>query len=172
MSEYFINAKEGQSSSGPMVDLDRTLGSTQNRDLLFWPRSTAVSLLGALIAFSPLIEGGTTHGPVLIIRLHLLCVVTAWMVYQMRAGSMALVRNRLIPIILLFLGWAGLSIWWAPYKNPSVQWVISLLMYAVLLGVVLWGVRTSRQVRQVVMVLVGMGLCEGVARHRSVYLAW
>lgn len=162
MIEHFINAKEGQSSSRPMVDLDSTIGTTQKRDLLFWPRSTAVFLLGVLITFSPLIEGGTTHGPVLIVRLFLLCVFTVWIVYQMRAGSMALVRNRLIPILVLFLGWAGLSIGWAPYKNPSVQWVISLLMYALLFGVVLQGVRTNRQVRQVVMVLVGMGFCEGL----------
>ena len=162
MSEYFINAKEGQSLSNPMIDLDRTLGSTQNRDLLVSPGSTAVFLLGALLIFSPLIEGGTTHGPVLIIRLLLLCVVTSWTVYQMMAGSMVLAWSRLSYILALFLGWAGLSIWWAPYKNPSVQWVISLLMYAVLFGVVLQGVRTNRQVRQVVMVLVGMGLCEGL----------
>lgn len=162
MIEYFINAKEGQSSSRPMVDLDSTLGATQNRDLLFWPRSTAVFLLGALLTFSPLIEGGTTHGPVLIIRLLLLCVFTIWTVYQMRAGSMALAWSRLSSILVLFLGWAGLSIWWAPYKNPSVQWVISLLMYAVLFGVVLQGIRTNRQVWQVVMVMVGMGICQGV----------
>jgi putative inorganic carbon (HCO3(-)) transporter len=162
MIKRCINTEEGQSSSSPMVNLDSTLGATQNRDLLFWSLSTPVFLLGALIIFSPLIEGGTTHGPVLIIRLLLLCVATSWTVYQMMARSMALVWNRLIPIVVLFLGWAGLSIWWAPYKNPSVQWVISLLMYAILLGVVLQGVRTSRQVRQVVMVLVGMGLCEGL----------
>lgn len=75
---------------------------------------------------------------------------------------MALAWSRLSSILVLFLGWAGLSIWWAPYKNPSVQWLISLLMYAVLFGVVLQGVRTSQQARQVVVVMVGAGIFEGI----------
>jgi hypothetical protein len=35
-------------------------------------------------------------------------------------------------------------------------------MYTVLFGVVLQGIRTTQHVRQVVMVVVGMGFCEGV----------
>ena len=79
----------------------------------------------------------------------------------MKLEAIVLIRSRLIPVLVLFLGWAGLSLWWAPYKNPSVQWFISLLMYAVLFGVVLQGIRAKRQVWQVAIVMVGMGLCEG-----------
>ena len=135
---------------------------TLKRHVLSWSPSSAVLLLGSLIIFSPLIEGGTTHAPVLIMRLLLLGALTVWAIHQLRVGTIALSRSRLIPVAALFLGWAAFSLWWAPYKNPSIQWFISLLMYAALFGVVLQGVRTSRQVGQVVMVLVGMGLCEGV----------
>jgi O-antigen ligase len=95
-------------------------------------------------------------------RLILLGALTAWTMYRMRLKEIPLIRSRLIPVLVLFLGWAGLSLWWAPYKNPSVQWFVSLLMYAVVFGAVLQGIRTSRQVGQIIMVVAGMGLCEGV----------
>lgn len=160
--EQFVNTKAGETTSSPVVGFDSGLVATLKRHLFSWPLSAVVLLLGSLITFSPLIEGGTTHVPVLMMRLILLGALTVWTIHQMRLGTMALIRSRLIPVLVLFLGWAGLSLWWAPYKNPSVQWFISLLMYAVLFGVVLQGIQTSRQVRPVVMVLVGMGLCEGV----------
>ena len=160
--EQFVNTKAREATSSPLAGLDSGLVKTLKRHLFSRPLSAAVLLLGSLIIFSPLIEGGTTHIPVLIMRLILFGALTVWTIHQMRVGIIVLSRSRLFPVVVLFLGWAGLSVWWAPYKNPSVQWVISLLMYAVLFGVVLQGIRTTRQVRQVVMVLVGMGLCEGV----------
>ena len=160
--EQFINTKAGEATSSPLADFDRSLVTTLKRHLLSRALSAAVLLLGSLLIFSPLIEGGTTHVPVLIMRLILFGALIVWTIHQMRVGTIVLSRSCLFPVVVLFLGWAGLSLWWAPYKNPSIQWFISLLMYAVLFGVVLQGIRTSRQVRQVVMVLVGMGLCEGV----------
>ena len=160
--EQFVNTKAREATSSPLAGLDSGLVKTLKWHLFSRPLSAAVLLLGSLIIFSPLIEGGTTHIPVLIMRLILFGALTVWTIHQMRVGIIVLSRSRLFPVVVLFLGWAGLSVWWAPYKNPSVQWVISLLMYAVLFGVVLQGIRTTRQVRQVVMVLVGMGLCEGV----------
>jgi tetratricopeptide (TPR) repeat protein len=160
--EQFVKTKAGEATSSLLLDLDRGLVVLLKRHLLSRPLSSAVLLLGGLIIFSPLIEGGTTHAPVLIMRLLLLGALTVWVIHRMRVGTISLTWNSLIPVIVLFLGWAGLSLWWAPYKNPSVQWFISLLMYAVLFGVVLQGVRTIRNVEQVVMVLLGMGLCEGI----------
>ena len=162
-NEQFVNTKAGGgATSSPLLDLDRGLVVVLKRHVLSWSPSPAVLLLGSLIIFSPLIEGGTTHAPVLIMRLLLLGALAVWTIHQMRVGVIVLMRSRLIPIVALFLGWAGCSLWWTPYKNPSIQWFVSLLLYAVLFGVVLQGVRTSRQVRQIVMVLVGMGLFEGI----------
>jgi O-antigen ligase/Tfp pilus assembly protein PilF len=160
--ERFVSSKQGEASPNPLSDLQWGPVATLRRYLLSCPLSSVVLLLGSLVIFSPLIEGGTTHTPVLIMRLLLLGALMVWMIHRMKEGTIPLIRNRLIPVVALFLGWAGLSLLWAPYKNPSVQWFISLLMYAVLFGVVLLGIRTSRQVGQVVLVLVGMGLCEGV----------
>jgi len=162
-NEQFVNAKaDGGGTSSSMLDLDRGLVIALKRYVLSWSPSAAVLLLGSLIIFSPLIEGGTTHAPVLIMRLLLLGALTVWTIHQMKVGVIVLMQSRLIPVLAVFLGWAGFSLWWAPYKNPSIQWFVSLLLYAVLFGVVLQGIRTTRQVRQVVMVLVGMGLCEGI----------
>jgi O-antigen ligase len=160
--EQFVNVKAGKAASSRLERSDRDLVATLKRYLFSCPLSPAVLLLGSLIIFSPLIEGGTTHLPVLIMRLILLGALITWTMYRIRLDAITLIPSRLIPVLVLFLGWAGLSLWWAPYKNPSVQWFISLLMYAVLFGVVLQGIRTTQHVRQVVMVVVGMGFCEGV----------
>jgi O-antigen ligase len=159
--EQFVNVKAGKATSSRLERSDRDLVATLKRHLFSCPLSPAVLLLGSLIIFSPLIEGGTTHLPVLIMRLILLGALITWTMYRIRLDAITLIPSRLIPVLVLFLGWAGLSLWWAPYKNPSVQWFISLLMYTVLFGVVLQGIRTTQHVRQVVMVVVGMGFCEG-----------
>lgn len=124
--------------------------------------SRATLLLGGLIIFSPLIEGGTTHLPVLIMRLTLVVVVVAWTISRMRLNTIILARKCLNPILPVFLGVVAFSIWFAPYKNPSVQWLISIVMYVVLFGVVLHGVRSSQQIWQISMVIVGMGFGEAV----------
>jgi O-antigen ligase len=162
--EQFVHAKtgEGQATSSPLEGFDRNPGAILKHLLFSQPLSLAILLLGSLIIFSPLIEGGTTQLPVLIMRLILLGTLIVWVTYWMKLEAIVLIRSRLIPVLVLFLGWAGLSLWWAPYKNPSVQWFISLLMYAVLFGVVLQGVKAKRQVWQVAIVIMGMGLCEGV----------
>lgn len=162
--EQSINTGIGEGAANPLVGvgMDRSLVESLKRQLCSWPLSAAVLLLGILIIFSPLIEGGTTHMPVLAMRLILFGTLTVWTIYQMTGRTIVLMRNPLLPVLILFLGWASLSSLWSPYKNASIQWVISLLMYAVMFGVIFQGIRTSRQVWQVVMVVVGMGLCEGV----------
>lgn len=163
-----MNRENGSSHGMEMIASPLTHFSSDRRglDLVskleqpFWHLSITY-LLATLIIFSPLIDGGTTHVPVLIIRLILLASVMVWLFRSMKQGDLILFRSSLVPIVVLFLAWAGLSLWWTPYKNPSVQWFISLLVYAALFGVVLQGVQSSKQARRVVMVLMGMGLCEG-----------
>ncbi len=132
------------------------------RRLRYLSVSPAVLLLLSLVAFTPLIDGGTTHLPVLIIRLLLLGAVSFWLVNQMKVGTATFPRTPMLPIVFAFIGWAALSMTWAPYKNPSVQWLLSLLMYALIFGAVLHGVRTGEQIWQVTVVIVGMGLFEGM----------
>ena len=129
---------------------------------VWWQLSGICSLIGMLLVFSPLIEGGTTHFPWLIIRLLLLGMMILWTCRQMRQGSLPLLRSGLGFLIVLFLGWAGLTLFWSPYKNASVQWCLSFLTYAFLFYMVLQSIESRKHMRIILMVLLGMGTCEGI----------
>lgn len=160
--DQFVNAEAGGETRSPSLGRDRGLDVLPKQQSFFWPLSAAVLLLGSLIIFSPLIEGGTTQVPNLVMRLLLLGSALVWAIQQMRVGTIVLTMNHFVPFVALFLGWAGLSIWWAPYKTPSVQSFIGLLMYALLFGVVIQGIKARRQIQHLVVLLVAMGICEGV----------
>jgi hypothetical protein len=100
-NEQFVNTKAGGgATSSPLLDLDRGLVVVLKRHVLSWSPSPAVLLLGSLIIFSPLIEGGTTHAPVLIMRLLLLGALAVWTIHQMRVGVIVLMRSRLILVVV------------------------------------------------------------------------
>ena len=117
-------------------------------------------VLGGLAVFAPLIDGGTTQLPVLIIRLILLVAFTAWAIVSMKSGRLILPHSRLFVVIALFVGWAALSVVRSPYLSISLQWLVSLLSYTALLFLVLQLVESISQVRSLVMVILGMGLFE------------
>ncbi len=86
-----------------------------------------------LLLFSPLLEGGTTHVAAMIIRL---LILSACGVYWARVvTTRRLVHPRLstgLPV-LLFLGLTAASVFWSPYRNQSLQWMMVCLSYAGLL---------------------------------------
>jgi putative inorganic carbon (HCO3(-)) transporter len=130
-----------------------------------------ILLLGGLTIFAPLINGGTTHLPVLIIRLTLLVAVTVWIIASMKSGRITVPWSRLFVPVAIFLGWATLSILWSPYTAISLQWLLSLFSYALMLFLVLQLVDSPWQVRGLVMVILGMGLFEaGVGMYQYLWL--
>src|SRR5207245_11133770 len=72
-------------------------------------------VLGGLTIFAPLIDGGTTHLPVLIIRLTLLVAATVWTIASLKSGRITVPWSRLFVPMAIFLGWATLSILWSPF---------------------------------------------------------
>ncbi len=118
-------------------------------------------VLGGLSVFSPLIAGGTTHLPVLLIRLVLLAALTAWVLVSMKSGGITVHWTPLFPVVVAFGGWAALSVVRSPYTAVSLQWFVSILSYAAMLFVALHFVESFRQVRWLVGVVIGMGLLEG-----------
>lgn len=156
-----LNVERTAATSYFLPGTDCGLVATLKQYLPLGNSSAAVVLLGALIIFTPLFDGGTTHFPVMAVRLTILGMVLVWMIHQMRQGSIVLNRCRLLPVVALFLVWATLSVLWAPYKNASMQWLISLCCYAAVFGMVSQGIRTSPEARQVLMLFIVMGLCEG-----------
>ena len=128
-------------------------------------------VLGGLTIFAPLIDGGTTHLPVLIIRLTLLVAATVWTIASLKSGRITVPWSRLFVPMAIFLGWATLSIVWSPYTAISLQWLLSLFSYALMLFLVLLLVDLPWQVRGLVMVILGMGLFEaGVGMYQYLWL--
>ena len=127
--------------------------------------------MGGLTVFAPLIDGGTTHLPVLIIRLVLLAAFAAWVIASMKSGEIALQPSRLFLIIAVFVGWAVVSVFRSLYTAASLQWLISILSYAALLLLVLQLVDSTKQVRWLVATMLGMGLFEaGVGIYQFMWL--
>src|SRR6266849_2431863 len=122
----------------------------------YWPFIT----LGGLTVFAPLIEGGTTHLPVLIIRLVLLGAFTAWLLRSVSTGRIAVQQTRVFSAMAVFVGWATVSVFRSFYVAPSLQWLISLCSYAVCLFLVVHLVQSIREVRGLVTILLGMGVFE------------
>jgi O-antigen ligase len=119
-------------------------------------------VLGGLTVFAPLIDGGTTHLPVFIIRLSLLLTMTAWAMVSLRSGRVTLLPSRLFLPVLVFLAWAVFSVVRSPYTAISLQWLLSIFSYGLMLFLVVHLVACPRQVRWLVTVILGMGLFEAV----------
>lgn len=135
-------------------------------------RTIGPLVLGGLIVFSPLIEGGTTHLPVIIVRLVLLATMTAWVLSSMRAGWLILYPCRLYPIILAFIVLSIFSVFYSPYTSISLQWLVSILSYAALFVLIFQVLETSAHVRSLLIVLLGMGLLEAaVGFYQGVWLS-
>src|SRR5205807_2071841 len=122
----------------------------------YWPLIT----MSGLTVFAPLIEGGTTHLPVLIIRLILLGAVIVWLLRSMRTGWIAIQQTHVFSAMVVFVGWAVVSVVRSSYVAPSLQWLISLCSYAVCLFLVVHLVQSVREVRGLVTILLGMGVFE------------
>ncbi len=118
--------------------------------------------IGCLVLFSPLIDGGTTQLPVFVIRLVLLLSAVMWLLGRIREGSLFLPQTPLAVSVALFCGWSILSITWSPYKNASVQWILSILSYAALFAMVTQGIRLSGHRWALVLLVSGVGVLEGL----------
>ncbi|TAL10558.1 MAG: hypothetical protein EPO02_07170 [Nitrospirae bacterium] len=138
--------------------MDIVMGSMPARESFRTYRSLIA--LGGLTIFAPLLEGGTTHLPVLIIRLILLGAFIAWLLRSMRLGRITVQQTHVFSVVAVFSGWAAVSVVRSFYVAPSLQWLISLCSYAVCLFVAAHLVQSVREVRGLVMVILGMGVFE------------
>jgi O-antigen ligase len=120
------------------------------------------AVIGGLVLFAPLIDGGTTQVPVLIIRLVLLTSGLIWLLGRMKAGEIFLPQTRLDVCVVVFVGWAILSLLWSPYKSASLQWVLNLLSYAALFVMVTQGIRSRGEISSIIVVVTFLGVCEGL----------
>jgi putative inorganic carbon (hco3(-)) transporter len=114
------------------------------------------------MVFAPLIEGGTTHLPVMIIRLLLVVGLALWIFRSFRSGAITLYRIPLLSLVAIFVGVSGLGIFHSSYVGTSIQGVVGLFMYAVFMLLLFHQLYTRSSLRNLVMVMVLMGLFEGM----------
>ncbi len=117
-------------------------------------------LLSGLLIFSPLLEGGTTHLAVMIIRLMVLLLVSLYIARGILTGVFKSPSLRIGPAVLAYLGLAVVSTARSPYLHQSLQWLVVLLGYAALLYVLVSFVSEWDDVAKLLKVLVAMGLFE------------
>jgi hypothetical protein len=118
-------------------------------------------LLSSLLVFSPLLEGGTTHVAVMIIRLMVLALACLHLWGVGKSGAVVVLAPAGIgAVILAFLVLAALSAALSPYTHQSVQWLAVLFTYAALLYLLVSFVTEWDHVAALLAVLAGMGLFE------------
>jgi O-antigen ligase/Flp pilus assembly protein TadD len=124
------------------------------------PLLVGVLSLITLLVFSPLLEGGTTHLAVMINRLLILFlfVVSLWI--QTQTGLARGFRADIGLTILAYLGLVLMSALYSPYPHQSLQWLIVLFSYALLLYVLVSLSLAWDDVVKLMTVLIGMGVLE------------
>jgi O-antigen ligase len=118
-------------------------------------------VIGALTVFAPLIDGGTTQLPMMVMRLVLLCALGGWLVSGLRTSTLSIPRTSLWWPVAAFSGLMSLSLLWSAYVSLSIQWVITIMLYVVFFGLVLHAADSTKRVRGLAVLLLVMGLFEG-----------
>jgi tetratricopeptide (TPR) repeat protein len=117
-------------------------------------------LVSGLLIFSPLLEGGTTHMAVMIIRLMVLALFGLYLAAAGRSGTIVLPPAGLSGAVLAFLGLAVISVTHSPYIHQSVQWLAVLCTYAALLYLLVSFTVEWDHIATLAAVLAGMGIFE------------
>lgn len=123
-------------------------------------------LLSALLVFSPLFEGGTTHLAVMTMRLLTLLLLSLYLWTELSEERLWMpptpaVRAIARPV-LVFLAIGCVSVARSPYSHQSLQWLVVLVGYAVLLHLVVFFVHEWKHVTRLLKIVVGIGLLETV----------
>jgi O-antigen ligase/Tfp pilus assembly protein PilF len=98
----------------------------------------------------------------MVIRLLILALVGLWLARGIRTGTLPWASLPAAPAVLAYLALAALSVCFSPYANQSLQWLIVLLSYGLLLFVLVSSIGRWDQVFKLVIVLIGVGACEAV----------
>lgn len=117
-------------------------------------------VISALVIFSPLQEGGTTHPAQMIIRLLILMWLGVVLAAGIRAGRLSVPVLTLRYAVLAFVGLALMATLFSPYPHPSRQWLIMIAGYATLFYLVVSFVDRWKHIRTLTFVIVLMGASE------------
>lgn len=122
--------------------------------------SIPLILTSALIIYSPLLEGGTTHVAQMIIRLVILGWLGGAMVLSIRHGRLTVPVLSVGYAVVAFLAFAAVATFTSPYAHPSRQWLIMIIGYATLFYLLVSCVDRWEHVYTLTLVIVLMGVGE------------
>ncbi len=122
--------------------------------------SIPLLMIGALVMFSPLQEGGTTHPAQMIIRLLILTWLGMLLFFSIRAGRLALPVLGARYVVLAFLSLTLAATIFSPYGHPSRQWLLMIAGYATLFYLLVSFIDRWEHVRTLTIMIVLMGIGE------------
>jgi O-antigen ligase/Tfp pilus assembly protein PilF len=122
--------------------------------------SIPLILTSALVIFSPLQEGGTTHVGQMIIRLVILAWAGGAMALSIQNGSLTVPVLSVRYVVVAFLGFALVATLFSPYVHPSRQWLLTIIGYATFFYLLVSFVDRWEHVYTLTLMIVLMGVGE------------
>lgn len=122
--------------------------------------SIPLVVIGALVIFSPLQEGGTTHVAQMIIRLVILAWAGVALALSIRNGRLAVPVLSVSYVVAAFLALALIATIFSPYAHPSRQWLLMIIGYATFFYLLVSFVDRWEHVHRLTVMIVLMGVGE------------
>lgn len=122
--------------------------------------SIPLIVTSALVVFSPILDGGSTHVAQMIIRLVILAWLGGAMALSLRQGRLVVPVLSVRYVVLAFLGFAVVATIFSPYAHPSRQWLLMIIGYALFFYLLVCSVDRWEHVHVLAVVIVMMGVGE------------
>ncbi len=122
--------------------------------------SIPLVVIGALVIFSPLQEGGTTHVAQMIIRLVILAWAGGALALSIRNGRLAVPVLSVSYVVAAFLALALIATIFSPYAHPSRQWLLMIIGYAMFFYLLVSFVDRWEHVHTLTVMVILMGVGE------------
>lgn len=124
--------------------------------------SIPLIVISALVVFSPLQEGGTTHLAQMLIRLIILAWAGGAIVMSIHHGRLVVPVLSVTYVVMAFLGLAVVATLFSPYAHPSRQWLLMIVSYATFFYLLVSYVDRWEHVYALTIIIVLMGIGEAV----------
>jgi O-antigen ligase len=122
--------------------------------------SIPLLVIAALVIFSPLQEGGTTHPAQMIIRLLIILWAGFALANSVRTGQCSIPVLSSRYVMLCFVGLAVFATIFSPYSHPSRQWLLMIVGYVAFFYLLVSFVDRWEHVRTLTVMIVLMGVGE------------
>ena len=117
-------------------------------------------IIAAVVVFSPILEGGTTHLAVMMIRLLILSLVGVLFWNSVIDRQLSWPSLPIGTPVMMFLALAMFSVFVSDYTNQSWQWLLVLVSYALFLYLVVSFVTQWEHIKKLMAVIVMVGVAE------------